>query len=198
MPRSTSSGSKWQAKLEPLREKLNAALKKSWQEWEIPREADASVVRTRRNRLHADWWTGPHRPPEGDRCVDRCQGGVRVPLRQAVRGQEEGPRCGPLHRREPQSPHRVLGVDENDELIDPKRQAAGADETQSFAQMVLENLKIRWRPAGAQGRQDRIHCHWCRGPGIWSAPKESVPGGQCRDRGRRSGRRSSLALSSGP
>ena len=31
----------WQAKLEPLREKLNAALKKTWQEWEIPREADA-------------------------------------------------------------------------------------------------------------------------------------------------------------
>ena len=31
---------KWQAKLEPLREKLNAALKKQWQEWEIPREAE--------------------------------------------------------------------------------------------------------------------------------------------------------------
>lgn len=30
---------KWQGQLEPLRESLNAALKKSWQEWEIPREA---------------------------------------------------------------------------------------------------------------------------------------------------------------
>ena len=29
---------KWQATLEPLREKLNAALKTNWQEWEIPRE----------------------------------------------------------------------------------------------------------------------------------------------------------------
>ena len=28
---------KWQATLEPLREKLNAALGKNWQEWEIPR-----------------------------------------------------------------------------------------------------------------------------------------------------------------
>ena len=28
----------WQAKLEPLRESLNKALKKTWQEWEIPRE----------------------------------------------------------------------------------------------------------------------------------------------------------------
>ena len=31
---------KWQAKLEPLRAALNAALKKTWQEWEIPREAE--------------------------------------------------------------------------------------------------------------------------------------------------------------
>ncbi len=30
----------WQAKLEPLREQLNAALKKTWAEWEIPREAE--------------------------------------------------------------------------------------------------------------------------------------------------------------
>ncbi len=34
----------WQAKLEPLRETLNKELQKSWQEWEIPREAEASVV----------------------------------------------------------------------------------------------------------------------------------------------------------
>src|SRR5438477_7912975 len=32
---------KWQQTLEPLREKLNDALKKQSQEWEIPREADA-------------------------------------------------------------------------------------------------------------------------------------------------------------
>jgi adenine-specific DNA-methyltransferase len=30
---------KWQAELEPLRGRLNAALSKSWQEWDIPREA---------------------------------------------------------------------------------------------------------------------------------------------------------------
>src|SRR5690606_27027314 len=31
---------KWQATLEPLRASLNAAVGKSWEEWEIPREAD--------------------------------------------------------------------------------------------------------------------------------------------------------------
>src|SRR5690606_24324244 len=40
------------------------------------------------------------------------------------------------------SPHRTLGVDEDDELIDPlKRKIAGKDQ-QSFVQMILENLKI--------------------------------------------------------
>ncbi|HTD84174.1 MAG TPA: site-specific DNA-methyltransferase, partial [Gemmatimonadaceae bacterium] len=32
---------KWQQELEPLREKLNAALTQQWEEWEIPREANA-------------------------------------------------------------------------------------------------------------------------------------------------------------
>ena len=45
----------WQAKLEPLREKLNAALKQTWQEWEIPRETDAQWPDVA-SRLHADWW----------------------------------------------------------------------------------------------------------------------------------------------
>lgn len=31
----------WQKKLEPLREALNAALKTAWEEWQMPREADA-------------------------------------------------------------------------------------------------------------------------------------------------------------
>lgn len=45
----------WQAKLEPLREKLNAALKQNWQEWEIPRETDAQWPDAVK-KLHADWW----------------------------------------------------------------------------------------------------------------------------------------------
>src|SRR6185369_14224768 len=46
---------KWQAKLEPLREKLNAALKTTWREWEISREADVQWPDAA-NKLHADWW----------------------------------------------------------------------------------------------------------------------------------------------
>ncbi len=56
------------------------------------------------------------------------------------------------------SPHRVLGVDENDELIDPSERIADPDagygEKQTFPQMILENLKV----AGVQQahKEDRI------------------------------------------
>ena len=47
---------KWQAKLEPLRAALNAALGKTWEEWEIPREAAAGCARRRPSEPHAKWW----------------------------------------------------------------------------------------------------------------------------------------------
>ena len=53
------------------------------------------------------------------------------------------------------SPHRVLGVDENDELIDSfKEDGAKYEAKQSFPQMILENLKT----AGVQQahKEDRI------------------------------------------
>jgi adenine-specific DNA-methyltransferase len=53
------------------------------------------------------------------------------------------------------SPHRVLGVDENDDLIDVAKQAsADYQAKQSFPQMILENLKT----AGVQQahKEDRI------------------------------------------
>src|SRR5215208_2623236 len=46
---------KWQTILELLREKLNAALKKTWQEWEVPREADAKWSDATK-KMHAEWW----------------------------------------------------------------------------------------------------------------------------------------------
>ncbi|MGH9773187.1 MAG: site-specific DNA-methyltransferase, partial [Candidatus Acidiferrales bacterium] len=48
---------KWQRTLEPLREKLNDVLRKSWQEWEIPREPESGWSSTTA-QLHADWWHG--------------------------------------------------------------------------------------------------------------------------------------------
>ncbi|MEI8319137.1 MAG: site-specific DNA-methyltransferase, partial [Planctomycetia bacterium] len=46
---------KWVAKMEPLRETLNKALKKKWEEWEIPRDADAAWS-AEIKKLHGQWW----------------------------------------------------------------------------------------------------------------------------------------------
>ena len=54
------------------------------------------------------------------------------------------------------SPHRVLGVDENDELIDGVAEPeAGFGEAQDFTQMILENLKT----AGVQQahKEDKLN-----------------------------------------
>jgi adenine-specific DNA-methyltransferase len=48
---------KWQQRLEPLRTQLNIALSTSWEEWQIPREADAKWSEATR-QLHTQWWQG--------------------------------------------------------------------------------------------------------------------------------------------
>ncbi len=143
----------WQTKLEPLREKLNAALKHSWQEWEIPRVADNKWPDTVK-KLHADWWQARiSRQQEIDKSI-----AAKAEYEYLYDKPYENKKCvrvaGPF-TVESLSPHRVLGVDENDELIDAVRQGRNDYETkQSFPQMILENLKI----AGVQQahKEDRI------------------------------------------
>ena len=74
---------KWQAKLEPLRAQLNAALGKKWEEWEIPREAEAAWPAAAQGGACA-MVGGPHRAPEGDRRLDRQGGRCRIALRPAL------------------------------------------------------------------------------------------------------------------
>ena len=143
----------WQAKLEPLREKLNAALKKTWQEWEIPREADAKWPDAAK-KLHADWWQARiARQQEIDKSI-------------AAKAEFENLYDKPYDSKkivrvagpftvESLSPHRVLGVDENDELIDALHEGSVEyGEKATFVQKILENLKT----AGVQQahKEDKI------------------------------------------
>ena len=143
----------WQAKLEPLREKLNAALRKPRQEWEIPREADEKwPVAT--NQLHADWWKARiARQQEIDKSI---AGKAEFEyLYDKPYGDNKKVRVAGPFTVESLSPHRMLGVDENDELIDTlKEDRAEYTAKQSFPQMILENLKT----AGVQQahKEDRI------------------------------------------
>jgi adenine-specific DNA-methyltransferase len=143
----------WQAKLEPLRESLNAALKRTWQEWEIPREADQSWPDPAK-KLHADWWQARiARQKEIDASI-----AAKADFETLYDRPYENKKCvrvaGPF-TVESLSPHRMIGVDEDDELIDGFQQdRAEYTARQSFAQLILENLKT----AGVQQahREDRI------------------------------------------
>jgi adenine-specific DNA-methyltransferase len=143
----------WQAKLEPLREKLNAALKKTWQEWEILREADSQWPDAAK-KLHADWWQARiARQQEIDKSI-AAKAESEYLYDRPYDDKKKVRVAGPF-TVESLSPHRVLGVDEDDELIDTlKEPTAEYAATQSFPQMILENLKT----AGVQQahKEDRI------------------------------------------
>ena len=55
------------------------------------------------------------------------------------------------------SPHRVLGVDEDDELMDGIAESPGTyGEPQDFGSMILDHLRTAWGAAGAQGGPHRV------------------------------------------
>jgi adenine-specific DNA-methyltransferase len=145
---------KWQQTLEPLREQLNTALNKTWQEWEIPREADAKWPEPAR-RLHADWWQARIARQSAIDASIAAKAEHEYLYDKPYENKKAVRVAGPF-TVESLSPHRVLGVDEDDELIDTLREP-GADYAakQSFPQMILENLKT----AGVQQahKEDRIN-----------------------------------------
>jgi adenine-specific DNA-methyltransferase len=161
---------KWQETLEPLREKLNAALGTNWQEWEIPRDLTVAADSIRpasfskedwARRLesaatvHADWWQARiSRQQEIDASI-AAKAEFEYLYDKPYDDKKKVRVAGPF-TVESLSPHRVLGVDEDDELIDPmvKEDAAEYGAKQSFPQMILENLKT----AGVQQahKEDRI------------------------------------------
>jgi adenine-specific DNA-methyltransferase len=140
---------KFQETLEPLREKLNAALKQKWEEWQIPREVDEKWQENAR-KLHAEWWKQRiARQREIDASI--AAGAEYEYLYDKPYEDNKKVRVAGPFTVESLSPHRVLGVDEHDELIDPAVQTAGE---RDFATMILENLQT----AGVQQahKEDKI------------------------------------------
>jgi len=144
---------KWQKTLEPLREQLNHALHKQWEEWEIPREADAKWSDSAK-KLHADWWQARiARQQEIDASI-----AAKAEFEYLYDKPYQDPKkvrvAGPF-TVESLSPHRVLGVNENDELIDSLAdKRTGYEAKRDFPSMILDNL----RTAGVQQahKEDRI------------------------------------------
>jgi adenine-specific DNA-methyltransferase len=109
-------------------------------------------------KLHADWWQARiARQQEIDASI-AAKADSEYLYDKPYTDNKKVRVAGPF-TVESLSPHRVLGVDENDELVDPNEKqvadpGAGYGEKQTFPQMILENLKV----AGVQQahKEDRI------------------------------------------
>ena len=144
----------YQRELEPIRAALNTALETEWEEWEIPRDAHEEWSPEAQD-FHTRWWElRIARQKEIDATIaahaeyeylydkpheDRSK--VRV--------------AGPF-TVESISPHRVLGVDENGDVIDGIAEPRNGYGTgYDFGAIILDNL----RRSGVQQahKEDRIN-----------------------------------------
>ena len=145
-----------QEELEPLREELNRTLGTAWEEWEISRKADESWPEEAAT-LHALWW---------ERRIARQQ---EIDASIAARAEYEYLYDKPYEDRskvrvagpftvENISPHRVLGVDENGDVIDTIAEPRNGYGTgYDFGQVILDKPETLRRPAGPPGRPDNLH-----------------------------------------
>jgi adenine-specific DNA-methyltransferase len=159
---------RWQKTLEPLREKLNTALKQSWEEWQVPREAGEAWT-AEVKKVHAAWWEARRsRQQEIDESIAR-NADVEFLYDRPYKSLGVVRVAGPF-TVESLSPHRVLPMGEDpyleellaegDEELPPSLSLprkgegdavapagiANNAETSSavitdFAQVVYENLK---------------------------------------------------------
>jgi adenine-specific DNA-methyltransferase len=144
---------KFQESLETLREKLNEAAEIGFEEWEIPREMDDKWSAKAKD-LHTRWWEQRiGRQREIDASISAKAEYEYLNDKPYVNNKKVRV-AGPF-TVESLSPHRVLGVDENDELIDGVAETQGEyGEKQDFITMTMENLKT----AGVQQahKEDKI------------------------------------------
>nr|WP_330218285.1 site-specific DNA-methyltransferase [Levilinea saccharolytica] len=164
----------YQEQMEPVRAQINAHFQQNWQEWEIPRSQPPSPWEGEGKgegrqgeggqaeggqgeggqALLAEWWRlRIARQKEIDASI-AAKAEYEYLYDKPYEDKSKVRVAGPF-TVESLSPHRVLGVDENDELIDFVAEGkAGYAPGQSFEQMILENLKT----AGVQQahKEDRI------------------------------------------
>ena len=113
---------KFQETLESLRAELNDALGISYEEWEIPRDADDAWPEEVRG-IHADWWEQRiARQKEIDASI-AAKADYEYLYDKPYEDNKKVRVAGPF-TVESLSPHRLLGVDENDELIDNVAEAS--------------------------------------------------------------------------
>jgi len=131
----------YQTRLEPLRQQLNAALNTKWEEWEIPREADAKWALNVK-KLHAAWWEQRIARQKATDASIAAKADVEYLYDKPYEDKKKVRVAGPF-TVESLSPHRVLAVNEDEELIESSGNTdADTRDAQDFVQIILDNLKI--------------------------------------------------------
>jgi adenine-specific DNA-methyltransferase len=158
----------WQSTLEPLCEQLNTALGQAWQEWEIPRETQATWSDEAKS-VHANWWDARiARQKEIDASI-AAKADSEYLYDRPYEDKSKVRVAGPF-TVESLSPHRTMIVNDDDTITDPLKQGATAEGATDFAQMILNTLRV----AGVQQahKEDRISFESFDGwPGVLLAGK---------------------------
>ena len=130
---------KHQKLLDQLRQKVNDALGTSYEEWEIPRDVEDTWAEEIKN-LHTEWWElRIARQKEIDDSI-AANTDYEFLYDKPYEDNRKVRVAGPF-TVESLSPHRLLSVNEDEELIDNVAEAKlGYGENRDFAEMILDNL----------------------------------------------------------
>jgi adenine-specific DNA-methyltransferase len=134
---------KWHEVLSPLAAALSGELRitnaPALEEWEIPRDADEAWS-AKAKQLHADWWQARiARQHEVDASI-AAKAEFEYLYDKPYEDKKIVRVAGPF-TVESLSPHRVLVVDDDDELVDDRSRSVGSADEQAFVEMILDNLK---------------------------------------------------------
>ena len=157
---------KWQQKLEPVRERLNALLNTSLQEWEVPREPDENWPNEAKDLLERWWSLRQQRQKEMDASIAR-NADTEILYDKPYVDNRRIRVTGPF-TVESLSPHRTISFEQKKQLAEVGQEGwamkmMGAGQ---FGNIIIENLK----KAGVQNtiknerlKFDRLEAH----PGLW-------------------------------
>lgn len=144
----------FKTKLEPLRKQLNSALNETWEEWDLPLDANVEWS-PEVQELHTEWSKQRiARQKEIDASI-AAKGNYEYLYDKPYQDTKKVRVAGPF-TVESLLPHRVITLDEDDEFTDGVSEDAGEyNEEQNFTKMILDNLKV----AGVQQahKEDKIN-----------------------------------------
>ena len=170
---------RYQEDLEPLRELLNEACGTSYEEWEIPREADASWTDEAR-LVHAEWWEQRlARQREIDASI-AANADYEYLYDRPYEDSSKVRVAGPF-TVESVSPHRMLPADADPDDSSTMRESNGRGD--DYTTVILENLLVSGVQQAHKG--DRITFSsidpWAGSDceSDWSGPSFISAQGQC-------------------